>query len=107
MRWTPELNKCVMRCYFTAAKGADPVKNSLFLLGYPHLTVRVSEQRIEDEKRRILVQNLLSEIKMEMIIMLKNHPPAEVVEPLEKDTNKEIVEAVIEDIGAGDKPSCK
>ena len=48
MKWTPELNKCVMRCHFTAAKSASPVKKEqcrIFLLDYPHLAAKVSKQR--------------------------------------------------------------
>ena len=57
------------------------------------------DQRIADQKRTILVRYLLSEVEIETIRMLVNHPPAEAVDPLENAANKEIVEPVIRDVG--------
>ena len=58
MKWTPELNKCVILCHFTAAKGAGPVRREQ----YPHLAAKVTEQRVADQNRTIMVRYLLSEV---------------------------------------------
>ena len=48
-------------------------------------------------KRTILVRHLLSEVEIETIRVLVNHPPAATVEPLENAANEVILEPVIED----------
>ena len=106
IKWMPELNKCFMRNHFTAAKGAGPVRRDqyrLFLLEYRHLAVRVTKHRIADQKRIILVRHFLSKVEMETIRMLANYPPAGSIKLLEYAANDEIVEAVIEDFGAGEE----
>ena len=72
-------------------------------LEYPHLAARVTEQRIADQKRTIMLRHLLSEVEIETIRMLVNHPTPGAIEHLENVTNEETVEPVIEDVGVGEK----
>ena len=63
-----------MRRQFTAEKGAGPVRKKqyrLFLLEYPQLAAKSTEQRIADQKRTILVRHLLSKVEIETISMQK------------------------------------
>ena len=90
MKWTPELNKFAMHCFFTAERSACPVRRKqyrLFLLEYPHLAARVTEQHIADQNRTILVRHLLSEVEIETIRILVNHTTAGAVEPLVNTAN--------------------
>ena len=83
-------------------KGAGPVRRDqyrLFLLEYPHLAARMTQQRMTDQKRPILVRHLLPEVEIETIRMVVNHPKAGAVEPFENAANEEIVHPVMEDVG--------
>ena len=66
------------------------------MLEYPHLTAKVTEQCIADQKCTILARNLLSEVDIETIRMLINHPTARIVEPLENAADEEIVQPVMD-----------
>ena len=81
MAWTDEMNKDVMRCYFTASK-LETIKSGfrahlrqLFLEKYPYLS-NITEQRLMDQKRVIVCNNRLSpnqiqQIKEEITIALQ------------------------------------
>ena len=97
VKWIQELNKCVMRWHFTAVKGMGPVRRGqyrLFLLEYPDLAAKVTEQRIADQKRTILVRHLLSEVEIETTKILINHPPVGAIEPIENATNAQWCQAL-------------
>lgn len=65
IKWTPEMNKSVIRCYFIATKIETemhvyrPQMRSLFLQQFPDLS-RITEQNLADRKRAIMTKQLLT-----------------------------------------------
>lgn len=67
------MNEHVMRCYYIATKldtqvvGYRPEMWRLFVLKYPELTERITEQRVVDQKRTILVTKKVTAVRLEQI----------------------------------------
>nr|CAH7720376.1 unnamed protein product [Callosobruchus chinensis] len=73
LQWTTEMNKSVMHCYYTATKletistGYRHELHRLFTLRYPHLSTRVTKQRLIDQKRVITKNKSLTPLELRAI----------------------------------------
>ncbi|XP_067121505.1 uncharacterized protein [Centruroides vittatus] len=71
MKWTVEMNKFIIRSYYTITKletNMTAYRQQLhhrFTQQYPHLTV--TEQRVVDQKRTIIHNNLIPQTTLELI----------------------------------------
>lgn len=84
LAWTLKMNTDVMRCFYKCTK-LETIKtryrgemHELFLSAYPQLANKISEQRLMDQKRSILINKLLTdfqiqEIKQEIAMELNNN----------------------------------
>ena len=73
MQWTQQMNRTVMRCYYTATKietiksGYRPEMHRIFIANYPQLQGKVTEQRLIDQKRTILTNNRIPPHELQTI----------------------------------------
>ena len=50
MKWAPELNKCVMRRHFTAAKGAGPVRRDQYIYNEGIVELVMEDSRVGEKR---------------------------------------------------------
>ncbi|XP_015191558.1 PREDICTED: uncharacterized protein LOC107074550 [Polistes dominula] len=89
IKWSDEMNRTVMRCCYTATKietidlGYRTEMHRLFTTRHPELEPHITEQRIIDQKRTILINNRILASELQII---KEAVVLELSEPAIQDT---------------------